>query len=119
MYLTNKNTIPRILIQATGLIGDKNLKKARKKLIKTFFNPVKWFQPLYNQSIGINQPPDMMENGMSSMCESCPDACVFEGNLVSSCRLDEYRKYGGLLNAITYGKATDKREKKTPQTVSE
>ena len=52
------------------------------------------------QSIGINQPPDLLENGMPCTCESCPDAGVWNGNLVSSCRLDEYRKYGKLMSAI-------------------
>jgi hypothetical protein len=36
---------------------------------------------------------------MPNMCESCPDMCVWDGNLVNSCRLDEYRKYGRMLNA--------------------
>jgi hypothetical protein len=39
---------------------------------------------------------------MPSMCESCPDMCVWEGNLVNSCRLEEYRKYGRLMNAIVH-----------------
>jgi hypothetical protein len=28
------------------------------------------------------------------MCESCPDITFFNGRLVNSCRLDEYRKFG-------------------------
>ncbi len=100
MYLGPKNRIPRILILLTALLGDKNMRKGRRRLFLRSLNPISWFRPLYNQSIGINQPPDMLENGMQSMCESCPDACVWEDNLVSSCRLDEYRQYGRLLNAI-------------------
>lgn len=110
LYL-RRNRLPRIFLQLTGLLGDKQLKKARRQAFWKLLNPLKWFQPLYVQSIGINQPPDMMKNGMASMCESCPDACVFEGNLVSSCRLDEYRKYGRLLNAIVYNRKSDKRIK--------
>jgi hypothetical protein len=100
MYLGPKNRIPRILILLTGLLGDTSMRTARRKLFWRSLNPVKWFQPVYNQSIGINQPPDMLEDGTQSMCESCPDACVWEGNIVSSCRLDEYRQYGRLLNAV-------------------
>ena len=109
MYPKNSK-VPRIMILLTCLIRDKQLKPVRRKLFWTLFNPIRWFQPLYTQSIGINQPPDMLENGMPSMCESCPDACVFEGNLVSSCRLDEYRKYGRLLNAIVYTEAEQEQE---------
>jgi hypothetical protein len=45
------------------------------------------------------------------MCESCPDMCVWEDNLVNSCRLDEYRRYGRLMNAIVHNAAdeSDKR----------
>lgn len=112
MYLRT-NRLPRILLQLTGLIGDERLKKGRRQAFWKLLNPLKWFQPIYSQSIGINQPPDMMENGMASMCESCPDACVFKGNLVSSCRLDEYRKYGRLLNAVVYNRKPDKRVKES------
>jgi hypothetical protein len=91
------------------------MRKTRRSLIGTLFNPVKWFQRLYAQSIGIVQAPDMMDNGMVSMCESCPDMCVWEGNLVNSCRLDEYRKYGRMMNAIVANtdEEADKRTKKS------
>lgn len=95
-----KNKVPRIAPALTGLIGDKKMKKTRRSIWLSLLNPVNWFKPLYTQTIGIVQAPDMMDNGMASMCESCPDMCVWEGNLVNSCRLDEYRKYGRLMNAI-------------------
>ncbi len=119
MYLKKTNRIPRLLIQMTSLIGDKSLRRGRRKLLRTFLNPVKWFQPLYNQSIGINQPPDLMENGTISMCESCPDACVFEDNLVSSCRLDEYRNYGRQMNVIMHNEDADRRVKEKVRKVPE
>src|SRR5208283_5434689 len=97
MYL-RKNSGTRFLIFLTALIGDKAMAPVRRKLFLSLFNPINWFKPVYYQSIGINQPPDMDENGVTSMCESCPDACVWEDNFVSSCRLDEYRKYGKMLN---------------------
>jgi hypothetical protein len=112
MYL-RENTSSRLLILLTALIGDKAMAPVRKKIFLSLFNPLNWFKPVHFQSVGINQPPDMMENGMPSMCESCPDACVWEDNLVSSCRLDEYRKYGKMLNVIAYEKDTDKRKKVT------
>jgi MoaA/NifB/PqqE/SkfB family radical SAM enzyme len=102
MYLSRSNRVGRIPILLTALLGDKSMRPVRRRLLLRSLNPAKWFRRLYNQSIGINQPPDMMENGMPNMCESCPDACVWEGNLVSSCRLDEYRRYGRLLNAIVH-----------------
>jgi MoaA/NifB/PqqE/SkfB family radical SAM enzyme len=114
MYLKG-NTAPRFLILLTALIGDKAMAPVRKSILLSLLNPLNWFRPVYFQSVGINQPPDMLENGMASMCESCPDVCVWEDNLVSSCRLDEYRKYGKMLNVIAYEMDTDKRPKKKSQ----
>jgi hypothetical protein len=33
------------------------------------------------------------------MCESCPDMTVWDGKLVHSCRMDEWRLYGNYLVA--------------------
>jgi len=97
-----KNVVPRIILPLTALIGDRSLSRARRESFLPLINPLNWHKPLYVQSIGIIQAPDMLENGMPSMCESCPDMCVWEGNLVNSCRLEEYRKYGRLMNAIVH-----------------
>ena len=107
-----KNRLPRIAMQLTGFVGDKRMRPVRQRMLPRLFNPVMWFRPVYTQTVGIVQAPDMMDNGMASMCESCPDMCVWEGNLVNSCRLDEYRKYGRLMNAIVHTdtKESDKRE---------
>ncbi len=106
-----RNRLPRLTPLASGLIGDRDMRHTRRRIAATLLNPVNWFRPIYSQSIGIVQAPDMMDNGMSNMCESCPDMCVFEGNLVNSCRLDEYRKFGRMLNAImdTTAEEADKR----------
>jgi hypothetical protein len=35
------------------------------------------------------------------MCGSCPDMTYFDGRLVNSCRLDEYRKFGAMMSVGT------------------
>jgi len=60
-------------------------------------NPLRLFEPLYVQSIGIIQAPDIQPNGVADMCDSCPDMTVYDGKLINSCRMDEYRLFGGLL----------------------
>ena len=50
------------------------------------------------QTIGIIQAPDVQPNGQADMCDSCPDMTVWQGNLINSCRMDEYRLFGGLLS---------------------
>jgi MoaA/NifB/PqqE/SkfB family radical SAM enzyme len=108
----NRNTTPRIGLLLTGIFGDRRMRETRRQLL----NPAGWFRRMYTQTIGIVQAPDMMENGMASMCESCPDMCVWEDNLVNSCRLDEYRRYGRLMNAIVHNTAQESDKRKEEET---
>jgi len=45
----------------------------------------------------IIQPVDVLPDGRQSMCDSCPDMTVHDGQLVWSCRLEERLKYGELM----------------------
>ena len=59
--------------------------------------PTTLLRPLHLQSVMIIQPVDVLPDGRQSMCDSCPDMTVHEGQLVWSCRLDERFKYGRLM----------------------
>ena len=71
---------------------------ARKWLRDVGRRPGRLFRPLRVQTIGIIQAPDVQEDGRADMCDSCPDMTVYEGKLINSCRMDEYRMFGGLLS---------------------
>jgi hypothetical protein len=58
------------------------------------------------QSIGIIQGPDLLEDGRVDMCESCPDMTVWDGKLVHSCRLDEWRLYGDYITCTPRKRTT-------------
>ena len=76
----------------------------RKVAAWYFRNPFRLlFEPVYGVSIGIIQAPDVLADGRVDHCDSCPDVCVFEGQLVNSCRLDEYRKFGKLIQPLAKG----------------
>ena len=60
--------------------------------------------------IGLVQAPDLLDDGRIDMCDDCPDMCVFEGKLVNSCRLDERRIYGDLLQIQVEDNALSKKE---------
>jgi len=60
------------------------------------------------QSIGIIQAPDILPDGRADMCDSCPDITYFDGKLVNSCRLDEYRLFGGFLTVLDKEKTQEK-----------
>lgn len=85
--------LPKIALLA-GLF-DKGLRKAQANFWRDVVrDPRKLFEPIYIQSIGIVQAPDIMPDGRTDMCDSCPDMVVWDGKLVHSCRMDEWRIYG-------------------------
>jgi hypothetical protein len=61
-------------------------------------HPRRLFDKIRVQTVGIIQAPDAQPGGQADMCDSCPDMTVWEGNLINSCRMDEYRLFGGLLS---------------------
>lgn len=90
------NKIPKIAF-LLGLV-DKGVRETSRNFWKTVLrHPARLFQPIYVQSIGIIQGPDLLEDGRVDMCESCPDMTVWNGKLVHSCRMDEWRLYGGYI----------------------
>jgi hypothetical protein len=48
----------------------------------------------------IIQPPDILEDGMQNMCDSCPDMTVLDGKLVWSCRMEEPLRYGRFAHTV-------------------
>ncbi|MBK7859831.1 MAG: radical SAM protein [Archangiaceae bacterium] len=63
-------------------------------------HPLDLKRKLHFQTIMIIQPIDLLADGRANMCDGCPDVTVHDGQLVWSCRLEEYRKYGGLLQCV-------------------
>jgi hypothetical protein len=62
--------------------------------------PRRLLDPLYVQSVMIIQPVDVLPDGRSSMCDSCPDMTVHDGELVWSCRLEERLEFGQLMRPV-------------------
>jgi MoaA/NifB/PqqE/SkfB family radical SAM enzyme len=73
-----------------------------KKIWRTFkrylANPFNIFKPVYAQAVSIIQAPDLTCSQQEDMCDSCPDMTWYDGKLINSCRMDEYRKFGGLIH---------------------
>jgi organic radical activating enzyme len=72
-------------------------------------HPGHLFESVYVQSIGIIQAPDVQPNGQADMCDSCPDMTFYDGKLINSCRMDEYRLFGGFVTVV------DKDKLSTPE----
>lgn len=80
---------------------DKGLRGVRKKWLGAVLrNPLNLFRRLHLQAVTIIQPADIFCDGSMSMCDSCPDMTVHEGQLVWSCRLEEQLKFGRWVRAV-------------------
>ena len=105
-YMSNPNVGAKIFLLAPF---DPQVRRAMKGWMKdVLLHPWRLFKPIHMQSFGIIQAPDLQEEGVADMCDSCPDMTYFNGTLVNSCRLDEYRLFGGLLT-MTDKKKTEAR----------
>jgi hypothetical protein len=77
------------------------LRKAWKNRTKEVLRrPGRIFSGIYTQSIGIIQAPDLLPDGRADMCDSCPDITIYDGKFVNSCRMDEYRLFGGFVSVL-------------------
>ncbi|HZY44301.1 MAG TPA: radical SAM protein [Anaerolineae bacterium] len=72
-------------------------------------HPTRLFNPIYLQTIGVIQAPDIMADGTADMCDSCPDMTYWNGELVNSCRMDEYRLFGGFVTVVNREEAAQVR----------
>jgi len=100
-YLTN--AAGRVAFLAW--IFDPQVRKALgKRLVDFLAHPWRIFEPIRLQSVGIIQAPDVQVTGQADMCDSCPDMTVWDGKLINSCRMDEYRMFGGLVTVVDKSK---------------
>jgi pyruvate-formate lyase-activating enzyme len=97
-YLSTANIGSKIFLLSPW---DKVLRQAWKNRVKDVLrHPSKLFSKVGIQSIGIIQAPDIQADGRADMCDSCPDITIFDGKFVNSCRMDEYRLFGGFVSVL-------------------
>jgi hypothetical protein len=63
------------------------------------FHPWRAFARTGIQSISLQQPNEFLK-GEANLCGGCPNMMMHKGELIPSCRLDEYRMFGGPLVPI-------------------
>jgi MoaA/NifB/PqqE/SkfB family radical SAM enzyme len=112
-YLNSPKVGPKVFL--LGLV-DKGTRAAAKAWLKDGLRrPWRFFAPIYTQSMAIIQAPDIVGDGRADMCDSCPDMTVWNGQLINSCRMDEYRLFGGFLDVV----AQRKKQEEAVPTASE
>lgn len=94
-YITQSNIGAKIFWMS---LFDKNVRQAFKSWLGTVARkPWYLFKGVRIQSIGIIQAPDILPDGRADMCDSCPDITIYDGKFINSCRMDEYRLFGGFV----------------------
>ncbi len=102
MAYTPMRTLPKIGF-LLGLF-DKEIRKTHANYWRDIIrHPARFFAPIYIQTIGIVQAPDILDDGRQDMCDSCPDMTVWDGKLVHSCRMEEWRLYGNYVTVKRVG----------------
>ena len=93
-YVMNDNNVglvTKYLTNSICFLCDRNIHRALFNLIRKHRLLL---DPLYLLRIIIIQGHDISLFGDMDMCDGCPDMTYFQGRLVNSCRLDEFRRYG-------------------------
>lgn len=94
---------------------DKTVRRAAKNWLSDVVrHPGRFFDSIRMQTIGIIQAPDIQPGGQADMCDSCPDMTVWNGTLINSCRMDEYRLFDGMLSVAQRAKAQPQPEPVVP-----
>ncbi|MGD2178052.1 MAG: radical SAM protein [Anaerolineae bacterium] len=95
-YLSGMRVSPLIFLMSPW---DGTVRKAARNWLRDMWrHPGRLLDGVRVQTIGIIQAPDVQPGGRADMCDSCPDMTVWEGRLINSCRMDEYRLFGDLLS---------------------
>jgi hypothetical protein len=80
---------------------DKEIRTALKRYFKSVLkNPSLLFRKIYLQSISAVQPVDILPTGEQDNCDGCPNKTFWNNRLVSACRFEEYKIWGGPINII-------------------
>jgi len=62
-------------------------------------NPLRLLDRVYVQSISLQQPNEILQ-GEVNLCDGCLNMMMYNNTLIPSCRLDEYRLYGGPITPV-------------------
>ncbi len=76
---------------------DREVRKSFGNFLRAVLrNPLRIFNRIYVQCINLQQPHEVLD-GQINLCDGCVNLMMHEGKLINSCRLDEYRIFGGAL----------------------
>ena len=79
---------------------DREVRQAFGNFFKTCVkNPLRIFDKIYVQCINLQQPNETI-NGEKNLCDGCMNLMAYNGKMIHSCALDEYRMFGGPIQQV-------------------
>jgi pyruvate-formate lyase-activating enzyme len=79
---------------------DPQLRRTLKNYVRACLrNPLHLVAKIQSQSIHLHQPNELL-GGQVNLCDSCLNMMAYQGKLINSCRLDEYRMFGTALTPV-------------------
>lgn len=79
---------------------DRNIRRAFGNFLKACSrNPARFFDRIYVQCINLQQPNEFVR-GEKNLCDGCMNLMPYEGKMIHSCSLDEYRIYGAPIQQV-------------------
>ncbi len=87
---------------------DPLVRRALWAYIKTIArNPRRLLKPLLVQNVSVVQPVDILKSGEQDNCDGCPNKTLWNDQLVSVCRVEEYRRFGGPVWTVPKAEPSD------------
>ena len=82
----------------TMALFDREIRRTLGNYLKAVIkNPSRLFEKIFVQSLVIQQPFEIID-GELNLCDGCINLMPYKGEMINSCRLDEYRLLGGPIN---------------------
>ena len=79
-------------------VFDRELRKTVLSFLGTsLINPLQLFRRVSIQSLLILQPQDVLPSGKQDLCDGCPNKSIYNGRLISMCRIEEYMRFGDMV----------------------
>ncbi len=97
LFLNNPGVGKKLFLLS---LVDREMRKTLRRYLKVLVrNPQKIFEKVNIQSISLQQPNEFLKDE-ANLCDGCMNMMVYRGELIPSCRLDEYRIFGGPLKPV-------------------
>ncbi len=94
--------LPTPALAALALVDRGARRALGRLLVAGLSNPLRWLRSVPLLSINLQQPFEVLR-GEVNLCDGCPNMTLHAGELIPSCRLDEYRLFGGPLVPVPRG----------------